>query len=69
MFCDYFDKWNNIELNNLTFDRRSKVLNMGAQQSARKISIENDEPANVIKISDSLVDRLRGGLQQPNTIG
>lgn len=40
---------------------------MGASQSARKITIENDDAANVIKISDSLVDRLRGGLNSvPN---
>jgi hypothetical protein len=33
---------------------------MGANQSARKITVVNDEATGVIKISDSVVQRLKG---------
>merc|ERR1719273_1536839 len=33
---------------------------MGANQSTRKITVVNDEAAGVIKISDAVVQRLRG---------
>lgn len=34
---------------------------MGGQHSrTRKITIENDEPANVIKLSDGVAERLKG---------
>lgn len=36
---------------------------MGGQQSTRKLTIDNDDPANVIKVSDSVVDRLRGNTE------
>ena len=34
---------------------------MGASQSARKITVVNDEASGVIKISDAVVQRLKGG--------
>ena len=33
---------------------------MGANQSARKVTVVNDEASGVIKISDSVVQRLKG---------
>jgi len=36
---------------------------MGANQSARKITVVNDEATGVIKISDSVVQRLKGEFQ------
>ena len=33
---------------------------MGANQSARKVTVVNDEATGVIKISDSVVQRLKG---------
>ena len=33
---------------------------MGANQSARKVTVANDEASGVIKISDSVVQRLKG---------
>jgi hypothetical protein len=33
---------------------------MGANQSARKITVVNDEATGVIKISDAVVQRLKG---------
>ena len=45
---------------------------MGANQSARKVTVVNDEASGVIKISDSVVQRLKGEIsgesqqQQPS---
>jgi len=36
------------------------LIKMGANQSTRKITVVNDEAAGVIKISDAVVQRLRG---------
>ncbi|KAK9506430.1 hypothetical protein O3M35_008373 [Rhynocoris fuscipes] len=37
---------------------------MGGQQSTRRISIDNDiDPASVIKVSEAVVERLRGGTE------
>jgi hypothetical protein len=36
---------------------------MGANQSARKITVVNDEATGVIKISDSVVQRLKGTVE------
>lgn len=37
---------------------------MGAQQSnARTLTVENDDPTLVIKVSEELVDRLKGKLR------
>lgn len=33
---------------------------MGGQHSSRKLTISNDDPANVIRVSDSVVQRFRG---------
>lgn len=33
---------------------------MGGSQSSRKLTISNDDPANVIRVSDSVVQRFRG---------
>lgn len=33
---------------------------MGGSQSTRKLTIPNNDPANVIKVSDSVVQRFRG---------
>ncbi|XP_022185988.1 uncharacterized protein LOC111045002 [Nilaparvata lugens] len=35
---------------------------MGAQQSSRKITIDNEEPNNVIKLSEKVVERLKGSI-------
>ena len=36
---------------------------MGANQSARKVTVVNDEASGVIKISDSVVQRLKGEIE------
>lgn len=33
---------------------------MGGSQSTRKLTISNDDPSNVIRVSDSVVQRFRG---------
>lgn len=33
---------------------------MGGQQSTRKLTIDNDDPTNVIKVSEAVVERLKG---------
>ncbi|XP_075216759.1 coiled-coil-helix-coiled-coil-helix domain containing 3 [Lycorma delicatula] len=43
---------------------------MGGQQSARRITIDNDEPYNVIKVSEEVVERFKGavdGNAKPNS--
>merc|ERR1712045_49087 len=39
---------------------------MGAQQSSRKITVVSDEASGVIKISDSVVNRLRKEVEGAN---
>lgn len=38
---------------------------MGSQQSTRRVTVMSDEASGVIKISDSVVDRLRNELEKP----
>lgn len=33
---------------------------MGGQQSTRKLTISNNDPTNVIKVSDAVVQRFKG---------
>lgn len=33
---------------------------MGSSQSSRKLTLSNDDPASVIRVSDSVVQRFRG---------
>ncbi|XP_021934870.1 MICOS complex subunit MIC19 [Zootermopsis nevadensis] len=42
---------------------------MGSSQSTntRRISIPNDDPSSVIKVSDSVVQRLKGGTEVPRS--
>ncbi|RZF44025.1 hypothetical protein LSTR_LSTR007297 [Laodelphax striatellus] len=35
---------------------------MGAQQSSRRVTIDNEEPNNVIKLSEKVVERLKGSI-------
>merc|ERR1711881_181833 len=48
--------------------RQSISLNirMGAQQSSRRITVVNDEASGVIKISDSVVNRLKEEIEGAN---
>merc|ERR1711953_1461325 len=39
-------------------------LKMGSQQSTRRLTVVNDEAAGVIKISDSVVERIQSELEQ-----
>ena len=39
---------------------RETNLNMGANQSTRKLTVVNDEATGVVKISDSVLERLKG---------
>jgi hypothetical protein len=41
---------------------------MGANQSARKITVVNDEATGVIKISDSVVQRLKGATSENSKV-
>lgn len=33
---------------------------MGGTQSTRNLTIDNDDPTNVIKVTDSVIERLKG---------
>lgn len=39
---------------------------MGGSQSSRRISIDNDDPGNVIKVSESVVKRLKRSSSEPS---
>lgn len=39
---------------------------MGGSQSSRRISIDNDDPGNVIKVSESVVQRLKRSSSEPS---
>ena len=40
---------------------------MGAQQSTRRLTVINDEASGVIKITDSVVERIKSELQEQNS--
>lgn len=43
-----------------------KKLIMGGNQSSRKITIENDDPTNVVQVSNDVVQRLKGADKYPD---
>lgn len=38
----------------------------GSTSKTRKLTVENDDPTSVIKVSDDVVDRIRGVAQSKN---
>merc|ERR1711874_340368 len=45
-----------------SFVETNTILKMGANQSTRKLTVVSDEATGVVKISDSVLERLKGGI-------